>query len=127
MVLSADALPRRAAPMKFTEASVGRYKRLDLVQKPHLEILVENMERSMLMVNMSEAKAKLSKLVKQVESGEEGEIIIARNGKPAARLVRFDGKPCGKRLGVAKGRFEVPDSIDAENEEIMRLLDGAPS
>ena len=38
-------------------------------------------------VNMLDAKTQLSKLVSAVESGEEKEIIIARNGKPAAKLV----------------------------------------
>ncbi len=73
-------------------------------------------------VNMLEAKTHLSKLVEQVESGEEPEIIIARNGRPAAKLVRFSGKPTGKRIGVAKGQFEVPDDIDADNAEIARLF-----
>jgi prevent-host-death family protein len=73
-------------------------------------------------VNMLEAKTHLSKLVEQVESGEEPEIIIARNGRPAAKLVRLGGKPAGQRLGVAKGQFEVPDDIDADNAEIARLF-----
>ncbi|MDP2154813.1 MAG: type II toxin-antitoxin system prevent-host-death family antitoxin [Sulfuricella sp.] len=76
----------------------------------------------MITVNMLDAKTNLSKLVEQVESGEEPEIIIARNGKPAAKLVRFSAKMTGTRLGVAKGRFEVPDDIDADNAEIARLF-----
>lgn len=75
-------------------------------------------------VNMLEAKTRLSKLVEQVESGEEMEIIIARNGKPAAKLVRFGGKAAGQRLGVAKGCFTVPDDIDADNAEVARLFEG---
>ena len=78
-------------------------------------------------VNMLEAKTNLSKLVEEVESGEETEVIIARNGKPAAKLVRFGTKPSGKRIGVAKGRFEVPDSIDADNAEVARLFGGSQS
>ena len=76
----------------------------------------------MITVNMLDAKTNLSKLVEQVESGEEPEIIIARNGKPAAKLVRFGLKPAGRRLGIAKGHFEVPDDIDADNAEIARLF-----
>lgn len=38
-------------------------------------------------VNMLDAKTNLSKLVDAVESGAEDEVIIARNGKPAAKLV----------------------------------------
>lgn len=79
----------------------------------------------MITVNMLDAKNSLSKLVEQVESGKEPEVIIARNGKPAARLVRFGTKAIGKRIGVAKGCFEVPDSIDANNEEIAKLFSGS--
>ena len=42
-------------------------------------------------VNMHEAKSQLSKLVDQACRGEE--VIIARDGKPAARLVPFEQKP----------------------------------
>jgi len=78
----------------------------------------------MLTVNMLDAKNNLSKLVAQVESGKEAEVIIARNGKPAVRLVRFGTGGIGKRIGAAKGCFEVPDSIDADNEEIAKLFSG---
>lgn len=76
----------------------------------------------MLTVNMLDAKTNLSKLVEQVESGEEPEVVIARNGKPAAKLVRFAGKPAGQRIGVAKGLIEIPNDIDAGNAEIARLF-----
>ncbi|MCE5181850.1 MAG: type II toxin-antitoxin system prevent-host-death family antitoxin [Betaproteobacteria bacterium] len=76
----------------------------------------------MLIVNMLDAKTHLSKLVAQVESGEVPEIVIARNGKPAAKLVRFAEKLVGKRIGIAKGRAEMPDDIDAGNAEIARLF-----
>ncbi|MGE3246706.1 MAG: type II toxin-antitoxin system Phd/YefM family antitoxin [Beijerinckiaceae bacterium] len=38
-------------------------------------------------VNMHEAKTHLSRLVEQIETGAEPEIVIARNGRPVARLV----------------------------------------
>jgi prevent-host-death family protein len=78
----------------------------------------------MTVVNMLEAKNNLSKLVEAVESGGESEIIIARNGRPAARLVPLEAKKAGVRLGVAKGLFEVPDNIDEDNEEIARMFYG---
>ena len=73
-------------------------------------------------VNMLEAKSTLSRLVEAIEAGRESEIIIARNGRPAARLVPIDSTPVGNRLGVAKGMFEVPDDIDAHNDEVARLF-----
>ncbi len=79
-------------------------------------------------VNMLQAKSSLSRLVEAIESGEEREIVIARNGRPAARLVPVDTVSVAQRIGVARGRFEVPDDTDASNEDVARLfLDGAPS
>ena len=75
-------------------------------------------------VNMLQAKSSLSRLVEASEKGEEREIVIARNGRPVARLVPIDATPGGKRIGVAKGRFEVPDSIDTHNDEVALLLQG---
>jgi len=75
-------------------------------------------------VNMLQAKNNLSKLVDAVESGVETEIVIARNGRPAARLVPLGSKKTGIRLGVAKGKFTVPDNIDEDNEEIAKLFYG---
>ena len=75
-------------------------------------------------VNMLNAKSNLSRLVDAIEKGEEREIIIARNGRPAARLVPIALAEPARRLGVAKGLFEVPDSIDASNEEVARLFRG---
>ena len=57
-------------------------------------------------VSMLEAKTNLSRFVEQVENGFESEIVITRNGKPAARLVRM-GSPMatGKRLGLVEGQY----------------------
>ena len=77
-------------------------------------------------VNMLQAKSSLSRLVEAIEQGEEREIVIARNGRPAAKLVPVDAALPGQRIGVAKGVFEVPDNIDISNEEVASLfLSGA--
>ena len=77
-------------------------------------------------VNMLEAKSQLSKLVQAVEDGEETEILIARNGRPAARLVPIAAPKTGVRIGVAKGRWIIPDDIDEDNPLIERLFNGEP-
>jgi prevent-host-death family protein len=77
-------------------------------------------------VNMLEAKTNLSRLVEAVESGAESEIIIARNGKPAARLVPIEAKARRPvRLGLANGKYPVTtqEEFDADNEEIWREFD----
>ena len=73
-------------------------------------------------LNMLEAKTHLSRLVEALESGVEDEILIARHGRPVARLTRLERVDASRRLGVAKGRFEVPDDIDAHNDEVARLF-----
>lgn len=75
-------------------------------------------------VNMLQAKSTLSRLVDAIDQGRESEIVIARNGRPAAKLVPMDSFPTGKRIGVAKGKFKVPDNIDTHNEEVARLFLG---
>lgn len=81
----------------------------------------------MLLVNMLQAKSSLSRLVESIERGEKSEIVIARNGRPAAKLVPLDTMPIGKRIGVAKGKFEAPDNIDAHNDEVARMFLGGQS
>jgi len=73
---------------------------------------------------MLEAKNNLSKLVEAVESGCEREIIIARNGRPAARLVPLETKRRGIIPGIAEGLFTAPETIDEDNEEIAKLFNG---
>lgn len=75
-------------------------------------------------VNMLEAKSNLSRLVDVIERGEEREIIIARNGRPAAKLVPIGPAAIGPRIGVAKGAFDVPDDIDVSNDEVAKLFFG---
>lgn len=78
-------------------------------------------------VNMLEAKTSLSKLVEAVESGAETEIIIARNGKPAAKLVSIDAEPTKKvRLGLAAGKYAPLDyeGFQALDAEVHKMFFG---
>jgi prevent-host-death family protein len=76
----------------------------------------------MTVVNMLEAKSSLSRLVDAVERGVEREIIIARNGRPAARLVALREVPTHVRIGVARGQFVAPGDIDSMNAEVEALF-----
>jgi prevent-host-death family protein len=73
---------------------------------------------------MFKAKTSLSKLVEAVESGREKEIIISRHGLSVAKLVSVIRQPVQQRIGCAKGRFTVPDNIDASNELIAKMFAG---
>lgn len=62
-------------------------------------------------INIHEAKTHLSRLVDEVSAGEE--IVIAKAGKPLARLIPFQRRTSRRKLGVLAGRFSVPDNFDA--------------
>ncbi len=59
---------------------------------------------------MHDAKTRLSELVAAAESGEE--VIIARDGKPAARLVGIGVEHAPVRLGVLEGQIEIGEDFD---------------
>lgn len=68
-------------------------------------------------VNVQEAKTHLSRLLARVEAGDE--IVIARDGRPIARLVSIQAQPL-RTPGSARGEFSVPDDFDAPlPDEIM--------
>ena len=71
-------------------------------------------------LNLYEAKTLLSSLVDKAAAGEE--IIIAKNGKPMAKLVAF--KPAGKRKpGRLKGKIWMSPDFDAPmSEEELALF-----
>ncbi len=74
-------------------------------------------------VNIHEAKTELSKLVERAEAGEE--IVIARAGKPAAKLVPVTKSRGRRRLGLLDGKFRVPDNFNAPlPESIIRAFEG---
>jgi antitoxin (DNA-binding transcriptional repressor) of toxin-antitoxin stability system len=75
----------------------------------------------MKIVNISEAKTNLSKLVALVYRGEK--VVIAKNNLPLVDLVIH--KPEGKRkLGLLAGKFTVPEDIMEENAEINTMFYG---
>ena len=63
------------------------------------------------LVNLYQAKTHLSALVDQAASGHE--VVIARGGKPAAKLVRLDEPKRKLVFGLLKGRLKVAADFDA--------------
>nr|WP_226824179.1 type II toxin-antitoxin system prevent-host-death family antitoxin [Acidithiobacillus caldus] len=75
-------------------------------------------------VNIHEAKTQLSRYVDQAAAGEE--IIIARSGKPVARLVSLATPTKPRTLGLGAGRFHLPKDLDQmAQEEILRMFSGS--
>jgi len=75
-------------------------------------------------VNMYEAKTRLSALVDHAVSGDD--VIIARNGKPQARITSLVPAKGKIKYGLLKGKFTVPDDFDAPNPDIEALFYGGP-
>jgi prevent-host-death family protein len=65
----------------------------------------------MTIVNIHDAKTHLSRLLEEVAAGAE--VVIARAGKPIARLVPIEAAPRPKVLGLLAGQIEVPEDFDA--------------
>ena len=62
-------------------------------------------------VNVHQAKTHLSRLLDEVAAGAE--VVIAKAGRPVARLVPLEPVVRRKRFGLLKGRIDVPDDFDA--------------
>jgi prevent-host-death family protein len=77
-------------------------------------------------VNVYEAKTQLSRLLERVERGEE--IVIARAGRPVARLVAF-APTSGRRAGGWQGQWRLDPDWDASevNESIADDFEAATS
>ena len=77
----------------------------------------------MAQVNMYEAKTHLSKYVEQAEAGQD--VIIARGGKPVARLTRVSPEKRKIRFGVLKGKVHITEDFDAPlPDEVLAGFEG---
>lgn len=76
---------------------------------------------AMMPVNIHEAKTHLSRLVDRVAAGEE--IVIARAGKPVARLVPYVARSPDRELGAWRDKVWIADDFDEADEETVRLFE----
>jgi len=75
-------------------------------------------------INIHEAKTHLSRIVEEV-AGAGAEVIIAKAGKPMARLCPIGAVPKTKKLGQLKGKIKVPDDFNAPlDEEVLKQFEG---
>jgi prevent-host-death family protein len=75
-------------------------------------------------VNVYEAKTQLSKLLQQVEAGDE--IVIARHGKPIARLVPLQRTATPRQLGSLRGKLWIAPDFDEPDAELIDLMEHGP-
>jgi prevent-host-death family protein len=76
----------------------------------------------MVQVNMHEAKTHLSELVEKVENGED--VVIARAGRPVARLVPFVPRREPRRLGLCRGQIRIADDFGELPPDLARAFEG---
>ena len=72
-------------------------------------------------VNIHEAKTHLSRLVDRAAAGEE--IVIARAGKPVAKLVAYVRETPDRELGAWRGRVWMAPDFDETDVDTVRLFE----
>ena len=74
-------------------------------------------------INIHEAKTHLSRIVDEVAAGAE--VVIAKAGKPMARLVPLTTTARPRKLGLLKGRIHVPDDFNEPLPEgVLKEFEG---
>ena len=72
-------------------------------------------------VNIHEAKTHLSRLVERAAAGEE--IVVAKAGKPMAKLVRYSPASEPRQLGFLRGHVRILPGFDEVDEELQRIFE----
>lgn len=74
-------------------------------------------------INIHDAKTHLSRIVDEVAAGAE--VIIAKAGKPLAKLTPLSVPVTKKKLGLLKGKVKVPDDFNAPlPEDVLAAFEG---
>ena len=73
-------------------------------------------------VNVHDAKTHFSKLLERVAKGEE--VVIAKAGKPVARLAPLGQPPQPRKLGGFEGEIWIADDFDAPDPDLEVLFEG---
>lgn len=77
-----------------------------------------------MIINVTEAKAKLSKLIDMAYHGEE--VIIAKNNLPSVKPVSHNPK-AKRELGLLQNQIHIPDNFLDEDEEVNAMFYGNQS
>jgi prevent-host-death family protein len=72
-------------------------------------------------VNIHQAKTHLSRLVERVEAGEE--VVIARAGRPVARLVPYRARTRPRTPGQWRGLVQLAPDFDRTDDELIRTFE----
>lgn len=73
------------------------------------------------LMNISEAKAKLSSVIERVVTGGE-EILIGKAGKPVAKIIRYEPARKNRRLGLFSGKIKISPDFDEWPDDVAESL-----
>ncbi|HEY4873841.1 MAG TPA: type II toxin-antitoxin system prevent-host-death family antitoxin [Steroidobacteraceae bacterium] len=77
----------------------------------------------MTVVNIHDAKTQLSKLIEKAAAGND--VVIARGGKPVARLTRLGSSKRKLKFGILKGEIKISADFDASvSSDVLRQFEG---
>lgn len=71
----------------------------------------------MLVTNINEAKTHLSRLIERVGGGEE--IIIAKAGKPVAKIIPYDDDDSPRKSGYWRGKVTIAEDFDVLPDDLL--------
>jgi prevent-host-death family protein len=74
----------------------------------------------MVVRNISEAKAELSALVEAVQRGDE--VILAKAGKPVAKIVAYHGARAARKPGALRGKIRISADFDVLPDDIAEAF-----
>ncbi len=81
------------------------------------------MTKSQKTVNIHEAKTRLSRIIEQILTNGEP-VTIARAGKPVVIVSAHpDSRPSQRKLGVLRGKVQLPDDLDIYDAEIEKMFE----
>ena len=75
-------------------------------------------------VNVHEAKTQLSRLLDRAAAGEE--IVVARAGRPVARLVALATPRSERTPGRLRGKISFADDFDGTPDWLVEAFEGGP-
>ena len=76
-------------------------------------------------INIHEAETQVSRLVEDAANGEE--IIVAKAGKPLARLIAYETSTKPRQFGILKGKIHIANDFDAPlPDEVLAAFEGEP-
>ena len=91
-----------------------------------LTIMVRMKTREGIMeISILQAKTDFSKLIRLLESQQEDSIIVARHGKPVAKIIRYQKPDVSGRIGILKGQPYISmtqEEFDRDNDKIAKIM-----